>query len=46
MEDKTAQINELLLKILYHSICVVVQGMFELGILTLNSIFRFNHNSI
>lgn len=31
-KDKTAQINELLLKILCHNICVVIQEMFELGI--------------
>lgn len=31
-KDKTAQINELLLKVLCHNICVVIQEMFELGI--------------
>jgi transposase len=31
-KDKTAQTNELLLKILCHNICVVIQEMFELGI--------------
>ena len=29
---KTAQINEVLLKVLCHNICVVIQEMFELGI--------------
>ncbi len=31
-KDKTAQLNEVLLKILCHNICVVIQEMFELGI--------------
>ncbi len=31
-KDKTAQVNELLLKLLCHNICVLIQGMFELGI--------------
>ncbi len=31
-KTKTAQINELLLKILCHNICVVIQEMNELGI--------------
>ncbi|MBA7606118.1 hypothetical protein ES703_13257 [subsurface metagenome] len=31
-KDKTAQINEVLLKILCHNICVVIQDMHELGI--------------
>lgn len=31
-KSKTAQINELLLKILCHNICVLIQEMFELGI--------------
>lgn len=31
-KDKTAQVNELLLKILCHNICVVIQETFELGI--------------
>lgn len=31
-KDKTAQINEVLLKILCHNICVVIQEMHELGI--------------
>lgn len=31
-KTKTAQINELLLKILCHNICCVIQEMFELGI--------------
>jgi len=31
-KDKTAQINELLLKVLCHNICVVIQEMNELGI--------------
>ncbi len=31
-KDKTAQINELLLKFLCHNIRVVIQEMFELGI--------------
>ncbi len=28
----TAQVNEVLLKILCHNICVVIQEMYELGI--------------
>jgi hypothetical protein len=31
-KSKTAQINELLLKILCHNICVVIQEILELGI--------------
>jgi transposase len=31
-KDKTAQINEVLLKILCHNICVLISAMFELGI--------------
>jgi len=31
-KDKTAQLNAVLLKILCHNICVVIQEMFELGI--------------
>ena len=31
-KEKTAQINEVLLKALCHNICVVIQEMFELGI--------------
>ncbi|MFZ3168411.1 MAG: transposase [Candidatus Methanoperedens sp.] len=31
-KDKVGQTNELLLKILCHNICVVIQEMFELGI--------------
>lgn len=30
--NKTAQINEVLLKVLCHNICVLIQEMFELGI--------------
>ena len=30
--DKTAQMNEVLLKVLCHNICVVIQESFELGI--------------
>lgn len=30
-KDETAQINEVLLKVLCHNICVVIQQMFELG---------------
>lgn len=30
-KDKTAQVNELLLKVLCHNICVVIQEMYELG---------------
>ncbi len=28
----TAQVNEMLLKVLCHNICVVIQSMYELGI--------------
>jgi transposase len=31
-ETEVAQINEVLLKVLCHNICVVIQEMFELGI--------------
>ena len=31
-KNKTAQINEVLLKVLCHNICVLIQEMFELGI--------------
>jgi hypothetical protein len=31
-KDKVAQLNEVLLKVLCHNICVVIQEMFELGI--------------
>ena len=31
-KDKTAQINEVLLKVLCHNICVLISAMFELGI--------------
>ena len=31
-KDKVAQLNEVLLKILCHNICVVIQEMHELGI--------------
>jgi len=31
-KDKVAQINEVLLKILCHNICVIIQEMYELGI--------------
>lgn len=31
-KDKTAQINEVLLKVLCHNICVLIGAMFELGI--------------
>lgn len=31
-KNKTAQINEVLLKVLCHNICVVIQEMYELGI--------------
>jgi len=31
-KDKTAQVNEVLLKVLCHNICVVIHEMFELGI--------------
>ncbi len=31
-KDKTAQMNEILLKILCHNICVAIQEMYELGI--------------
>ncbi len=31
-KDETAQINEVLLKVLCHNICVLIQQMFELGI--------------
>ena len=31
-KNETAQINEILLKVLCHNICVVIQEMFELGI--------------
>jgi transposase len=31
-KDKTAQINEVLLKVLCHNICVLIQEMHELGI--------------
>lgn len=31
-KDKTAQINEILLKVLCHNICVLIQAMFELEI--------------
>jgi len=31
-KNKTAQVNEVLLKALCHNICVVIQEMFELGI--------------
>ena len=30
--DKTAQINEVLLKVLCHNICVLIGAMFEFGI--------------
>ena len=32
LRSKTAQINELLLKILCHNICVIIEAMFELNI--------------
>ena len=31
-KDKTAQINEVLLKVLCHNICVLISAMFEFGI--------------
>jgi transposase len=31
-KTETAQVNEVLLKVLCHNICVVIQEMFELGI--------------
>jgi hypothetical protein len=31
-KTKTAQINEVLLKVLCHNICVLIQETFELGI--------------
>ena len=31
-KDKIAQINEVLLKVLCHNICVLISAMFELGI--------------
>ena len=31
-KTKTAQVNEILLKVLCHNICVVIQEMHELGI--------------
>jgi hypothetical protein len=30
--NETAQVNEVLLKVLCHNICVVIQEIFELGI--------------
>ena len=32
IKNKTAQVNEVLLKVLCHNICVLIQEMFELGI--------------
>ena len=32
-KNKTAQINEVLLKVLCHNICVVIQEMHEIGII-------------
>ncbi len=31
-KDKAAQINEVLLKVLCHNICVLISAMFEFGI--------------
>ena len=31
-KTRTAQMNETLLKVLFHNICVVIQSMHELGI--------------
>ena len=31
-KDGTAQINELLLKVLCHNICVLISAMYEIGI--------------
>jgi len=31
-KEWTAQVNEVLLKVLCHNICVVIQEMYELGI--------------
>ena len=31
-KTRTAQVNELLLKVLCHNLCVIVQSIFELGI--------------
>lgn len=43
-KTKTAQINEVLLKILCHNICVVIQEIYELGIEPNFSVAKVNEN--
>lgn len=43
-KTKTAQINELLLKVLCHNICVVIQEMHELGIEAIFAVEKVGSN--